>query len=329
MKSNIRRNIFGMVFGALLTTILPATVQAQAANYPSKPVRVIVPFAVGSTSDALSRMLAQKLSEAWGHQAIVDNRAGAGGTIGTDAVAKATPDGYTILVAAGSHTINPSMYSKLPFDTAKDFAPVAMLGSAPLLIVAHPSLPASNIRELIALAKSKPGSLNYASGGSGSPSHLVMELFNSKAGIKIVHVPYKGGGQVLTAILSNEVQLTPGGQIALMPHVKAGKLKAIATTGDKRTSATPDIPTVAESGLPGFSMGGWWGVLAPAATPKDILAKLHGDVMRAMQSPDIRAKFATDGIVPSTMTADEFATYIREEMATMAKVVKDSGAKVD
>ncbi len=204
-----------------------------------------------------------------------------------------------------------------------------MLGSAPLLLVANPSLPASNMRELIALAKAKPGVLNYASGGSGSPSHLSMELLKSMAGINIVHVPYKGGGPVLTATLANEVQLTAAGLIGLMPHVKAGKLKAVATTGVKRSAAAPDIPTIAESGVPGYHMGGWWGVLAPANTPKDVLVKLHADIMRAMQSTEAREKFANDGIEASTMSADEFATYIREEMATMAKVVKDSGAKVD
>jgi tripartite-type tricarboxylate transporter receptor subunit TctC len=204
-----------------------------------------------------------------------------------------------------------------------------MLGSAPLLLVAHPSLPASNVRELIALAKLKPGVLNYASGGSGSPSHLVMELFKSMAGVNIVHVPYKGGAPVMTAILANEVQLTPAGLIGLMPFVKSGRLKAIATTGQKRSAAAPDIPTVAESGLPGYQMGGWWGVFAPTGTPGPVLVKLHADIMRAMQSPDVRAKFVSDGIDSSSMTAEEFGAYVRDEMVTMARVVKESGAKVD
>lgn len=329
MKDYSRRTILAVVAGAAMTTLLPAIAQAQAVGYPSKAVRLIVPFAPASTTDTISRLLANKLSEAWGTQVIVDNRPGAGGNIGTDAVAKASPDGYTLLVTAGSHTINPSLYGKLPFDAVKDFAPIAMLGTAPLLLVAHPSLPASNVRELIALAKARPDSLNYASGGAGSPSHLVMEVFKSMAGIHILHVPYKGGGPVLAAVLGNEVQLTPGGLSAMMPQVKAGKLKAIATTGQRRSLTTPDVPTIAESGLPGFNMGGWWGMLAPAGTPRDILAKIHGDVMRAMQSPEIRAKFASDGINASTMSADEFAAYIRDEMVVMAKVVKDSGAKAE
>ena len=318
-----------LVITTVLTGALFAPLAANAQAYPARPVRIVVPFAPGSTTDALSRLLGQKLSEAWGQTVVIDNKPGAGGNIGEDAVAKATPDGYTIMVAAGSHTINPSLYGKLPFDAAKDFAPIAMLGSAPLLLVAHPSMPASNVRELIALAKLKPGLLNYASGGSGSPSHLVMELFKSMAGVNIVHVPYKGGAPVMTAILANEVQLTPAGLIGLMPFVKSGRLKAIATTGQKRSAAAPDIPTVAESGLPGYHMGGWWGVFAPTGTPGPVLAKLHADIMRAMQSPDVRAKFASDGIDSSSMTADEFGAYVRDEMVTMARVVKESGAKVD
>jgi tripartite-type tricarboxylate transporter receptor subunit TctC len=318
-----------LVITTVLTGALFAPLAANAQAYPARPVRIVVPFAPGSTTDALSRLLGQKLSEAWGQTVVIDNKPGAGGNIGEDAVAKATPDGYTIMVAAGSHTINPSLYGKLPFDAAKDFAPIAMLGSAPLLIVAHPSLPASNVRELIALAKLKPGLLNYASGGSGSPSHLVMELFKSMAGVNIVHVPYKGGAPVMTAILANEVQLTPAGLIGLMPFVKSGRLKAIATTGQKRSAAAPDIPTVAESGLPGYHMGGWWGVFAPTGTPGPVLVKLHADIMRVMQSPDVRAKFVSDGIDSSSMTAEEFGAYVRDEMVTMARVVKESGAKVD
>lgn len=327
MAGKIKKIILAMT--TVLTMALLAPLEAYAQAYPARPVRIVVPFAPGSTTDALSRLLGQKLSEAWGQTVVIDNKPGAGGNIGADAVAKATPDGYTIMVAAGSHTINPSLYGKLPFDAAKDFAPIAMLGSAPLLLVAHPSMPASNVRELIALAKLKPGLLNYASGGSGSPSHLVMELFKSMAGVNIVHVPYKGGAPVMTAILANEVQLTPAGLIGLMPFVKSGRLKAIATTGQKRSAAAPDIPTVAESGLPGYHMGGWWGVFAPTGTPGPVLAKLHADIMRAMQSPDVRAKFASDGIDSSSMTADEFGAYVRDEMVTMARVVKESGAKVD
>ena len=327
MAGKIAKTILAITTGLTVALLAPLAAHAQA--YPARPVRIVVPFAPGSTTDALSRLLGQKLSEAWGQTAVIDNKPGAGGNIGEDAVAKATPDGYTILVAAGSHTINPSLYGKLPFDAAKDFAPIAMLGAAPLLLVAHPSLPASNVRELIALAKAKPGVLNYASGGSGSPSHLVMELFKSMAGVNIVHVPYKGGAPVMTAILANEVQLTPAGLIGLMPFVKSGRLKAIATTGQKRSAAAPDIPTVAESGLPGYHMGGWWGVFAPTGTPAPVLAKLHADIMRAMQSADVRAKFVSDGIDSSNMTAEEFSTYVRDEMVTMARVVKESGAKVD
>ena len=327
MVRRIEKNFAAIVAGLMVMLLAPVTAFAQA--YPNKSVRLVVPFAPGSTTDSLGRLFGLKLGELWGQSVVIDNRPGAGGNIGEEAVAKAAPDGYTLLIAAGSHTINPSLYEKLPFDAIKDFAPIAMLGSAPLLLVAHPSLPAANIRELIALAKSKPGALNYASGGSGSPSHLVMELFKTMAGVNIVHVPYKGGAPVMTAILANEVQLTPGGLIGLLPFVKSGRLKAIATTGEKRSTAAPDIPTIAESGVPGYRLGGWWGMFAPAGTNRDILAKLHIDIKRAIQLPDVRAKFANDGIDASTMSAEEFATYVREEMVTMAKVVKESGAKVD
>ena len=325
-----KRNLIALAIHAALAGAVTLTAGSAAAQaWPAKPVRFVVPFAPGSTTDTLARLYGQKLSESWGQPVTVDNRPGAGGNIGTDAVAKAAPDGYTMLICAGSHTINPSLYGKLPFDADKDFAPIAMLGSAPLLLVAHPSLPVNNVRELIALAKAQPGKLNYASGGSGTPSHLVMELFKSMAGVNIVHVPYKGGGPVMTAILANEVQLTPAGLNALMPQVKAGKLKPLATTGTRRVAAAADIPTVAESGLPGFAMSGWWGLLAPAGTPRAIINRAHDDVVRIQNLNDTKNKYKDDGIDAPPMTPDELTKYIRDEIAVMAKVVKESGAKPD
>ncbi|MBI3067607.1 MAG: tripartite tricarboxylate transporter substrate binding protein [Betaproteobacteria bacterium] len=246
---------------AFAQTVLAASEPASAKGqaYPTKPIRLIVPFATGSTTDTLARVVGQKLAESWGQQVVVDNRPGAGGTLGTEIVAKASADGYTLLIAPGSHAINPSLYRKLPYDTVKDLTPVTLVASAPLLVVAHPSLAASSVKELIALAKARPGRIHYASGGSGTSSHLIMELFKSMAGIDLVHVPYKGGGTVLSAILSGEVQLTAGGMLVVMPQVKAGKLKALAVTGSRRSPAVPEVPTVAESGLPGFAASGWWG----------------------------------------------------------------------
>lgn len=327
MTQATRRMFVGTIAGATLLALAPLAAHAQA--YPNKPIRLIVPYATGSTTDSLSRLIGQKMSESMGQQVIADNRPGAGGTLGTDIAAKAAPDGYTLVVVPGSHTINPSMYKSLPYDSIKDFTPIAMFGSAPLLLAAHPSLAANNPRELIALAKSKPGALNYASGGIGSPSHISMELLNSMAGIKLVHVPYKGGGQVMTAVLSNEVQMTPGGMIGLLPHIKSGKLKAIAVTSSKRSSALPDVPTIAEGGVAGYNAAGWWGLLAPANTPMAIVNRLHSEVDKAIKSADISGRFKRDGIEPGNMSPAEFAAHIRDETQVMAKVIKDAGIKAE
>jgi tripartite-type tricarboxylate transporter receptor subunit TctC len=319
---------------AVILASAPAAAQAapsasKDSTYPVKPLRLVVPFAAGSTVDTLARLVAQKLTENWGQQAVVDNRSGAGGVIGTDMAAKAAPDGYTLLMAAGSHAINPSLYRKLPYDTVKDFAPVTLVASAPMVVYAHPSVHAASIGELIALAKSKPGQIHYASGGNGSPSHLTMERFRAMAGIDLVHVPYKGGGTIFTALLSGEVQLHAGSMLGLMPQVKAGKLKALAVTGERRSPAAADLPTVAESGLPGFAASGWWGLLLPAGTPKALVTRLHREVVRVLQAPDVRERLAANGIDPVGNNPDEFAAYIRQEMAIWSKVVKDAGLRAE
>lgn len=316
---------------AFAQTVLAASEPASAKGqaYPTKPIRLIVPFATGSTTDTLARIVGQKLTETWGQQVVVDNRAGAGGNIGTDIVAKAAADGYTLLMAAGSHAINPSLYRKLPYDAVKDFAPVTLVGSAPQLVVAYPGLAAASIRELIALAKARPGQIHYASGGSGSPSHLAMELFKSMAGIDLVHVPYKGGTLVLNAVLSGEVQLTSGNIRSYMPHVKAGKLKGLGVTSPSRSPAAPEVPTIAESGLPGYSVTAWWGVLAPAATPKAIVTRLHGEIARHLQVPELRNRLAAVGIDTVGSAPEEFGAFIRKELVIWAKVVKESGARID
>lgn len=317
-------------FGQTLSTRADsAPGSAQARAYPTRPIRLIAPSAPGSTADTLARMVAQKLTDSWRQQVVVDNRPGAAGIIATGIAAKAPADGYTILMVAGNHAINSSLYSKLPYDAVKDFAPVTQVGAAPLLVVAHPSLPVASIREVIALAKSRPGGISYASGGKGTPSHLTMELFKSMAGVDLLHVPYTGGGPVLNAILSGETQLTASGVLILMSHVKTGKVRALAVTGPRRSPAAPDVPTVAESGLPGFSVSGWWGILAPGPTPKAIVTRLSRELARLVQMPELRDRLAAAGIEPLGSSPEEFSEHIRQEIARWAKVVKDSGARVD
>ncbi|MBM3347676.1 MAG: tripartite tricarboxylate transporter substrate binding protein, partial [Betaproteobacteria bacterium] len=242
---------------------LAGGLSANAQDYPSKPIRMVVPFAPGSTTDTLARFVSDRLSRALGQQILIDNRAGAGGNIGTEMVARTAADGYTLVTAPSSLAINAALMPNLGFDAVRDLAPVVLIGAAPLIIVATPGLPAGNAAELIALARARPGQLNYASGGSGSPSHLAMELFKSMAGIDVVHIPYKGGGALLNSVMSGEIQLTPSGVLIAVPLIRAGRLKAIAVTGSKRIAAAPDVPTVAESGLPGYHVSGWWGILAP------------------------------------------------------------------
>lgn len=306
-----------------------ASAGAFAQSYPTKPVRLITPSAPGSTADTLGRIVAQKLSEGWGQQVVVDARAGAAGIVASGIVAKAPADGYTLIVVAGNHAINPSLYSKLPYDTEKDFAAVTQIGAAPLLMVAHPSLPAASMRELIALAKSRPGRLNYASAGKGTPSHLVMELLKSMAGVDLVHIAYSGGGPVLNAVVSGEVQILASGVLILMPLVKAGKLKALAVTGPRRSRVAPDVPTVAESGVPGFSVSGWWGILAPAATPKPLVAQLQRDIARVLSTQEMQDRLAADGIEAIASSPEEFTAYIRQEMTRWARVVKAAGVRSD
>ena len=288
---------------------------ALSDSYPAKSVRVLIGFSPGSSTDMVMRMIGPKLTDAWGQQVLVDNRAGAGGNIGTEVVAKAAGDGYTLLMAAGSHTINPALYRTLPYDAVRDFAPVTMVGSAPQLLVAAASLPANSVRELIALAAGNPGQFRYASGGSGSPSHLAMELFKSMTRVDMVHVPYKGGDPVLSALLSGEIHLYFGNIRAMMPQVNAGKLKALAVTSPNRSPAVPNIPTIAESGLPGYTMLAWWGLLVPAATPRAIVTQLHREVTRLLQEQAIHDRLAAVGIDTANSTPEAFGTLIRTEIA--------------
>jgi tripartite-type tricarboxylate transporter receptor subunit TctC len=303
---------------------------AYAQTYPTKPIRIIVPYAPGGTTDILARTVGQKLQEKWGQPVIVDNRPGANGIIGTEMVAKAPADGYTLGIASpGTHAINASLYPKLQYDTVKDFTPVTLAVMAPFLFVVHPSVPANSIKELIAYAKSKPGQLSYASGGSGSSQHLAMEQFKSMAGLDITHVSYKGSAASYTDLLGGQVQMEIDVLPTAMPHVKTGKLRALATGSAKRLPLLPDLPTIAESGLPGYESTSWYGFVAPANLPKNILTQLNTEITRILNAPDVREKLEKAGLVVVASTPEEFAAHIKSEMAKDAKIVREANIKAD
>ncbi len=302
---------------------------ASAQDYPTRPIRLIVPFAPGGGTDILARVLAPKLSEGLGQQIVIDNRPGASSIIGTDIVAKATPDGYTLLAVDTSFTVNPSLQPKLPYDSLKDLAPVVHLASAPVILVVHPSVPAKTVKELVALAKSKPGALSYASGGNGASTHLAGELFKMVAGVDIVHVPYKGTGPAIADVVAGQVQMNFAGISSARQLVEAGRLRAIAVTGDKRNPAMPDVPTFAEAGLPGVDAGTNWGMFAPAGTPPAIIAKLNAQVNRALHLPDVKARVTELGYDIGGGTPEDWARLERSEMDKWAKVVKQAGIKID
>jgi len=303
---------------------------ASAQNYPGRTVRLIAPFAPGGATDVLARLTAQKLGERWGQTVIVDNRVGAGGHIGAELASRAAPDGYTLVVAGTPHAIGMSLYQKLAYDLAKDLAPANRIATYPSAIVVHPSLPAKNVKELIALAKSRPGQLNFGSAGVGSPNGLALELFQTMAKVKMVHIPYKGGsGQMVTELLSGQVQLASIGLPPAMPYVTSGRLRVVAVTGMTRSALLPSAPTVNESGLPGFYVTSWYGVFGPAALPKEIVAKLNADIAAILGAADLKERLATLGAEPGSMSVDAFARYVREEITKWTKVVKDSGATPD
>jgi tripartite-type tricarboxylate transporter receptor subunit TctC len=298
-------------------------------EYPSKPIRVVVPFPPGGGTDIVARMLTQKMAETLGASFVIDNRSGAGGTIGTEIVARSAPDGYTLAMVSGSHSINPSLYKKLPYDAVKDFSPISLVVSGPGILVVHPSLPTRNVKELIALAKSKPGQLNYASAGNGTPPHLAAELFKLMAGLDIIHVPYKGNTQAFPDLISGQVLMSFPTIPSAIPHVRAGRLRALAVTSRLRSHTVPDIPTIAESGLSGYEASSWYGLLAPAGTPAAIVARLRQEVAKTLQLTDIREKVSSQGLDPVGDTPEEFTAVIQAEIPKWAKVVRASGARAD
>ncbi|HEX2830870.1 MAG TPA: tripartite tricarboxylate transporter substrate binding protein [Burkholderiales bacterium] len=310
-----------LLYAALCAAVLP--VAAHAQNYPTKPVRFIVPFPPGGGNDTIARLVGQKLSVALGQQVIVDNRPGAGGTIGAEAAARSPGDGYTMFLAGvATHGINPNMRKKLPYDALKDFEAVSLIASAPLLVVVHPSLPVKSVKDLITTAKTKPGQINYASNGPGSSSHLAGELFDMMAGVKMTHVPYKGLAPALTDLLSGEVSVMFSSAVAALPQVKAGRLRAIAMTGAKRSPAIPNVPTVAEAGLPGYETGSWYGVVVPAGTPRAAIDRLSREIQTIVKSPELTAKLNEEAVIPVGSTPEAFNKHIRNELARWAKVVK-------
>jgi tripartite-type tricarboxylate transporter receptor subunit TctC len=324
---HLSSRLIARLSAGLLAAAFAAPTLAQ--SYPAKPVRIVVPYPPGGPNDIVARTVGQKLSEQLGQPVIVDNKPGASGNIGAEMVAKSPADGYTLLLLTTGHTINPSLYPKLGYDLQKDLAPVTQLTAGPMVVVVNPSLPAKNIKELVALAKAKPGSLNFGSAGNGSSTHLAPELFSSMAGIKMNHIPYKGSAPALTDLMAGQIQVAFDFMISAMPHVKSGKINALAVTSTARSPVAPDLPTVAESGVPGFEVIGWNGLVAPARTPKEIVAKLSAELKKALDQPDTKERFAAQGFSASWTPPEKFGAYIESEHAKWAKVVKDSGAKID
>jgi tripartite-type tricarboxylate transporter receptor subunit TctC len=314
------------IFWLLAAALAAGPVAAQgAAGYPTKPIRLIVPLAAGGPSDTMARTLAQKLSEILGQNVIVDNRPGASGTIGTAIAVKAPPDGYTLLLVSTAVSINPSLFRELPYDTLRDLRAVSLLGGAPYLLTVHPSLPVKTVKQLIALAKARPGELNHASGGSGTGPHLGMELFMQSTGIKVVHITYKGGGLAINDFIGGHTQVYMANMITMIPHVRAGRARALAVTSLKRSPAAPEIPTIDESGVPGFDEGGHHGIVAPSGVPDEIIARLNASIVTAMRSPEIVRRLQAEGGYVIASTPQEYDALIRSQMEKWAKVIRAAG----
>jgi tripartite-type tricarboxylate transporter receptor subunit TctC len=318
-----------LVFGAAVAVVVTGATCAVAAAYPDKPVRMVVPFPPGGGTDVVARAIALKLTEQWGQSVVVDNRPGAASMVGTEMLARAVPDGYTLGFVSMSHTINPSIYKKLPFDPIADFAPVVLAATAPNVLVVNPAVGAKSVAELVQIAKARPGKLNFPSSGNGGVSHLSMEMLRYAAGIDIVHVPYRGAGPALTALLANETQLMMATTPVALPQMKAGRLVALATTGLKRSSLAPEIPTVAESGYPGFEADTWYGMLAPAKVSPALVNQANAAVTKMLTQADFKERLAHEGAQPAGGTPAQFAAYIKSEMEKWAKIVRMAKVKIE
>jgi tripartite-type tricarboxylate transporter receptor subunit TctC len=327
---NVNRNSLAVPL-LVAATALPSAARAQsvAEAYPARPVRVIVGLAPGGATDIQTRLFAQKLSDSLGRPFVVENRTGAGGTVAYAYVAKSAPDGYTLLGVAGGYTITPVVYSKLAYDPVKDFAPISLVAQAPFLLLTHPSLPVKSVKDLLALARTKPGALDCASAGYGTSTHMAFELFKALTGVKITHVPYKGTGQSLVDAMSGQVHMLFGNVLSSLPHAKAGRLRALAVTTAMRSAVLPDLPTIAESGVPGYENSTWHGWLAPAGMPPAILNRLNAELVRSTRAPDVVERLAPDGGEPVGSTPGEFASFIAADMARWSKLVKETGMRFD
>ncbi len=322
-----RRAVFAVCAG-MAAGLTAFGVAAQ--SFPSKPVKLVVPFPPGGSLDAAGRAIADKLTQMWGQSVVVENKPGAGGNIGADFVAKSPADGYTVVMGAlSTHAVNPSLYPKMPYDAAKDFAPISLVAITPNVLVVNPSLPVNSVKDLIAYAKANPGKLSFGSGSNGSAGHLAGELFKVDTGTDMVHIPFKGGAPALQALLAGDTQFMFDNLANSMPQVKAGKLKALAVTTAKRSSLVPELPTMAEAGVPGFDISTWFGIMAPAGTPPDVIAKWNADMVKVLNSPDMREKMTAQGAEPTPTTPAEFSAFIARELEKYARIVKASGAKVD
>jgi len=327
----VRGKSIALLIATAIGVMLAGGAGSVAAQpFPAKPIRLIVPFPPGGSNDILGRTLAQKLAAAWGQQVVVENRGGAGGVIGSELAAKAPPDGYTIMIGhIGTLAVNVALYPKLPYDPVKDFAPITLIATVPNVLVVHPSVPASTVAELIAYAKANPGKLYYSSGGNGSAAHLAMEYFKLQTGTDIVHVPYKGTGPSVTDLIAGQVSLTMTGIPPVIAYVRAGTLRALGVSSVQRSAILPRVPTIAESGVQGFDATQWYGIVAPAGTPRDIVATLNAEIRTIMQSQEMRERLSADGAIADTSTPEEFAQRIRSEIARWGAVVKSAGMKAD
>jgi tripartite-type tricarboxylate transporter receptor subunit TctC len=314
---------------AVLALLLSVNATAWSQAYPARAVRIVVPFATGGPADIYARFVGAKLQEALGQPFVVEDRPGGGSIVGTDVVAKSPPDGYTLLMMSNTHTVNETLIPKKPFDLMRDLAPISGVNYSDLLMVIHPSVPANNLKEFIELAKSKPGALNYASSGPGTPYHMAGELFKAMAGVDIVHVPHKGSDQARTAILGKQVDMMFDAITTMAANARAGRVKALASSGRTRSPVTPDVPTVSEAGVPGYEATIWLGLMAPAGTPRPILEKLNAEINKVVNAPEMKEAWARQGAVPMAMTLEQFDKFLREDIVKWAKVVKLSGAKVD
>jgi tripartite-type tricarboxylate transporter receptor subunit TctC len=326
--STAARRILLVTIGFLFTCG-GALAQPAANAYPSKPIHFILPFPPGGGTDILGRIIAERLTTNLGQPVVIENRGGAGGNVGAEAAAKSAPDGYTIVLVAPSLAISPSLYAKLNYDPVKDLAPVSLVGSVPNVLITHPSVPAQNLAEFIALAKSRPGGMNFGSGGNGTSNHLAGELFNVMAGVKLVHVPYKGVNLAMNDVLAGQIQLVVIGIPAALPFIKSGRLRALAVIAPQRAPTLPEVPTVAEAGLANYEVTTWYAVLTPAGTPRPIIERLNAELVRVMHAPDLKERFAATGMEPRTSTPEELADYIRQEIAKWGKVVREAGLKAD